>query len=192
MITSCVTTLRFNIFDSGRSQVVLNYGFVKQLHAFALCSYEPCKTNPAYISWKRRQMQDVRGYLNKLSDTTPIVPDQLFMTRRVEFGCTNPKPDCFATSLSDFPRDPTQAESLLLEFGITHDFSISPAQPSAAAICSVKHHHINISDRNKDALLLALADICKEISDAISEGGLVLVHSLVESKAYIVVCAYRT
>jgi dual specificity phosphatase 12 len=93
-------------------------------------------------------------------------------------------------SVSDFPRDPEQAESLLLEFGITHHVSISPAQPLSAAMSSVKHHHFSIPDCKKDALLLSLPDICKQISDAMDHGGLVLVHSHVESKAYIAVCAY--
>jgi len=154
-----------------RPQVLPNYGFVKQLHVFESCSYGPRRTTPAYISWKRRQTQDVRSYLNKISDTVPIIRDKLFMT-------------------SDFPRDPTQAESLLLEFGITHQFSIAPAQPLSTAISSVKQYHFSISERKKDALLLSLSDICKQISDAIDHGGLVLVHSQVESKACIAVCAY--
>lgn len=60
-----------------------NYGFIKQLDAFASCDYEPCPTNEAYIAWKKRQEQDVTGFLNTLFDTTPIILNQLHLSRYV-------------------------------------------------------------------------------------------------------------
>ena len=93
---------------------------------------------------------------------------------------------------SDFPSDSRQAVSLLLDMGVTHLLSLSPAEISSAVVSPVvKHHHLNISNQAQEALLLALPDACKFISDAINADGQVLVHCLVESRACTVVSAYR-
>ena len=93
---------------------------------------------------------------------------------------------------SDFPSDCRQAVSLLLDMGVTHLLSLSPAEISSAVVSPVvKHHHLNISNQAPEALLLALPDACKFISDAINADGQVLVHCLVESRACTVVSAYR-
>jgi len=62
-----------------RPQIHPNYGFMKQLQAFATCDYDPSPTNCAYRAWKRRRMQDVTHFLNAMSDTTAIIPDKLYM-----------------------------------------------------------------------------------------------------------------
>ncbi|KAG6868111.1 hypothetical protein C0993_007489 [Termitomyces sp. T159_Od127] len=92
----------------------------------------------------------------------------------------------------EFPEDVCQAESLILDAGITHVLSISPTKiPSAALTCLQKHQHIDLTDQ-KDALLLALPNACRFIKEAIESGGQVLVHSLVETTACIVVCAFSS
>jgi len=154
-----------------RPQVHPNYGFVKQLQAFAECNYEPSSTNEAYCEWKRHQEHDVTNFINKMLDTTPILPDQLFLS-------------------SDFPEDPEQAELLLLDLGITHLLSLPPAQSSSSVLTSVKHNHLNIPSYSQEALLLALPDACKYIHNALEDGGQILVHCLAESRACTVVCAY--
>jgi len=154
-----------------RPRVHPNYGFTKQLQAFAKCNYEPSTTNEAYREWKRKQERDVTNFINKILDTTPILPDQLFLS-------------------SDFPEDPEQAESLLLDLGMTHLLSLSPVRISSAVLTSVKHHHINIPSYSQEALLLALSDACKYIHTAIEGRGRILVHCLAESRACTVVCAY--
>jgi len=155
-----------------RPRVHPNYGFLKQLDAFAECAYEPSPTNPAYISWKRKQKQNVTGFLNQIADTTPVIPGQLFLS-------------------SDFPDDPQQAEFLLIDLGITHVLSISPAQISSAALTSIKkHHQINIHNYSPDELLVELPGACNFIREALDAGGQVLVHCRVESRACIVVCAH--
>lgn len=94
-------------------------------------------------------------------------------------------------SYSEFPAEVDQAESLLLDLGITHLLSLSPAQLSSAVLpSSTKHFHINVSDHEQTSLLLALPSACKFIQDAISKGGQVLVHCLTESRACVVVCAF--
>ncbi|KIM38743.1 hypothetical protein M413DRAFT_51531, partial [Hebeloma cylindrosporum] len=35
-----------------RPQIHPNYGFIKQLDAFAKCDYEPCPSHPTYRSWR--------------------------------------------------------------------------------------------------------------------------------------------
>ncbi|GAW00049.1 dual specificity [Lentinula edodes] len=85
-----------------------NYGFLKQLDAFGQCGYNPSAEHPAYISWKRRQEQDVTVFLNQMIDTIPVIRQQLYLC-------------------SEFPDDVEQTQSLLFEFGITHLLSISPS-----------------------------------------------------------------
>ncbi|TFK33194.1 protein-tyrosine phosphatase-like protein [Crucibulum laeve] len=154
-----------------RPQVHPNYGFIKQLSTFAKCDYQPCLSHPAYRSWKRIQKQDVTNFLNKIVDTVSIIPDKLLLT-------------------SDFPNDAAQAESLLLDLGITHLLSLSPAEiSSAVAASSTNHRHINIDDKTRESLLLALPKACKFIREAVDSGGLVLVHCLIESRACTVIGA---
>ncbi|GLB34384.1 putative dual specificity phosphatase, catalytic domain [Lyophyllum shimeji] len=155
-----------------RAQVHPNYGFIKQLETFAGCKYEPSCANPVYCKWKRQQERDVTQFLNHLVDTTVIIPNELLLS-------------------SEFPDDPWQAESLILDSGVTHVLSISPAEIPPATLSSLKqHHHMEIPDQRKDALLVALPGACRSVQDAIKSGGQVLVHSSVESTACIVVCAF--
>ncbi|KAK7015901.1 hypothetical protein VNI00_019009 [Paramarasmius palmivorus] len=152
-----------------RPCVLPNYGFLKQLDVFAECGYHPSNESPAYISWKRKQQQHVTQFLNQMVDTTPIIPEQLFLS-------------------SEFPDDPRQAQSLIQELGITHVLSISPCElPRLPA--SVKRYNIKLTSQ-QDSLLLAIPEACNFIRDAVVRQGLVLVHSLAESKAAIVVCSY--
>ncbi|KAG6888515.1 hypothetical protein C0995_007758 [Termitomyces sp. Mi166 len=154
-----------------RPKIHPNYGFIKQLEAFAECQYNPCPTNSAYCHWKRQQKRNVTQFLNQMADTTIILPDKLLLS-------------------SEFPEDVCQAESLILDAGITHLLSISPTIiPSAALTNLRKHQHINLTDQ-KSGLLLALPGLCLFIKEAIESGGQVLVHSLVETTACIAVCAF--
>lgn len=97
-----------------------------------------------------------------------------------------------STGNSDFPEDVEQAESLLLDLGITHILSVSPTHVSSTSLpLPITLHHINVSDNRRDELLVSLPGACLVIQEAIKSGGQVLVHSLVETRACIVVCAYR-
>ncbi|KAG6823006.1 hypothetical protein H0H92_011749, partial [Tricholoma furcatifolium] len=155
-----------------RPEIHPNYGFIKQLEVFAECQYLPSPTNDAYCRWKRQKTRNVTQFLNQMVDTTTILPNQLHVS-------------------SDFPEDVCQAKSFILDSGITHVLSISPAQIASSALTYLeKHQHIDIPMLRKHALLLALPDACRFIEDAISAGGEVLVHSQVETTACIVVCAF--
>ncbi|KAF5369718.1 hypothetical protein D9615_010155 [Tricholomella constricta] len=155
-----------------RPQVHPNYGFIKQLETFADCQYNPSPANPVYCKWKRQQKRNVTQFLNQMIDTTPIIPNELLLS-------------------SEFPDDSWQAESLILDSGITHLLSVSPAKiPHSASALLRKHRHVKIPEHRKDGLLLALPDVCDFIQDAIESGGQVLVHSSSESTACIVVCAF--
>ncbi|KAG6908359.1 hypothetical protein DXG01_005177 [Tephrocybe rancida] len=155
-----------------RPEVHPNYGFITQLETFAECQYLPSPTNPIYRRWKRQHERNVTQFLNQMIDTTTIIPNQLHLS-------------------SEFPENVCQAESLILDAGITHLLSISPEQiPYAALTCLHKHKHIELPPQRKGDLLLALPDACQFIQGAIEGGGQVLVHSLVETTACIVVCAF--
>lgn len=153
-----------------RPQARPNYGFIKQLDIFEKCGYAPSSSHPQYRSWKRRHVQDINNYLNHIVDTVTIIPDKLLMT-------------------SEFPDDPEQAKSLLLEMGITHLLSISPAEYTPSPT-SVINHHVNVNSQSPEALLLVLPSICDYIRDSVQNGGLVLIHCRTESRACTAVCAY--
>jgi dual specificity phosphatase 12 len=71
----------YSTMTLGRPQVHPNYGFIKQLDTYAKCQFEPCKTNPVYRSWKKKQRQDVTSFLNQLVDTISIIPEKLLLNR---------------------------------------------------------------------------------------------------------------
>ena len=183
---------------AGRPQAQPNYGFIKQLDVFEKCGFEPSLSHPQYRSWKRRHVQDVNNYFSHLVDTVAIVPDKLLMTRfRVQliylfYFCI------YFVFFSDFPDDPKKAQSLLIEMGVTHLLSISPAEntttTSESSFTSVQvmnHHHFSINSQSPEALLLILPNICEYIRDSVKNNGLVLVHCQIESRACMAVCAYR-
>ncbi|KAI5983142.1 hypothetical protein EDD15DRAFT_1921630 [Pisolithus albus] len=155
-----------------RPQVHPNYGFRKQLQAFADCRFNPSCTNSEYIAWKRRQKREATKYLNLVTDTIPVIPDQLYIN-------------------SEFPSDLESAESLLLDLGTTHLLSISSAQlPKPNLPPTFEHCFIDIPNNAREALLLELPTACRFISDAIQSGKQVLIQCRVELRACIVACAY--
>ncbi|KAJ3787848.1 protein-tyrosine phosphatase-like protein [Lentinula aff. detonsa] len=156
---------------SRRPCVQPNYGFLKQLHAFAQCGHHPSAEHPAYISWKRRQEQDVTVFLNQMIDTIPVIRQQLYLS-------------------SELPDDVEQVQSLLFEFGITHLLSISPSATVPSLSTLVRHHHIPDSQQERDTILLVLPETCNFIRQAISDGGVVLVYSEMESKAVLASYGY--
>lgn len=62
------------LINSGRPIIHPNYGFIRQLQAFAQCDYKPSPENEAYLAWKRRSKRDVSNFINSLNDTIPISP----------------------------------------------------------------------------------------------------------------------
>lgn len=151
-----------------RPQVQPNYGFIKQLHAFSACAYEPSRTNPTYRAWKRRHRQDVNCFINSMSDTIAIIPDKLYLS-------------------SEFPTDPEQAACIVAYLGLAHLLTISPAHQPPSSL-GIKRRPVNVS--NKEGLLLALPETCSYIHTALEGGEPVLVHCQLESSAAVVVCAY--
>lgn len=155
-----------------RSQIHPNYGFIKQLKAFEDSGYHPSPTSGPYVSWKRRQAQDVTSYLNAVHDTISIIPDKLYIS-------------------SEFPDDATQAQSLLMDMGMTHVLTTYPGEiPPRLIPSNVQHHHLDVSEARPESLLLSLPNACSFIRDAIAAGGQVLVYSSAEWKAAVIVCAY--
>ncbi|KAI6042215.1 hypothetical protein EDC04DRAFT_2564521 [Pisolithus marmoratus] len=155
-----------------RPQVHPNYGFRKQLQVFADCRFNPSCTNAEYIAWKRRQKREATKYLNLVTDTIPVIPDQLYIN-------------------SEFPSDPDCAESLLLDLGATHLLSISSAQlPKPNLPPTFEHCFIDIPNNAREALLLELPTACRFISEAVQSGNQVLIQCRVELRACIVACAY--
>ncbi|KAJ4488368.1 protein-tyrosine phosphatase-like protein [Lentinula aciculospora] len=165
------STQALELIRTRRPCVQPNYGFLKQLNAFAQCGYHPSAEHPAYISWKRRQEQDVTTFLNQMIDTVSVIRHQLYLS-------------------SEFPDDVEQAQSLLFEFGITHLLSISPSTTIPSFSSLVRHHHISDSQQERDTILLALPELCNFIKQAISDGGVVLVYSEMESKAVLASYGY--
>ncbi|KAJ8093301.1 hypothetical protein PM082_020787 [Marasmius tenuissimus] len=162
-------TAALKIIQTRRPRVMPNYGFLKQLDVFAECGYQPSSENPSYLCWKRIQEQHVTRFLQQMIDTTPIIPDKLLLS-------------------SEFPDDVKQADSLIKELGITHILTISPCElPRLPS--SIKRHDLK-SSHQKESLLMFMSEACTFIQEAMAGNGIVLVHSLVECKAAIVVCGY--
>ena len=129
-------------------------------------------------------------------DTTEIIHDHLFLSRSVHLlhlpFLAPPDPPPPFQHNSDFPEDPSQAEALLLDLGITHLLDLSPSSVSAATTLPSPptiHHHIDLPEQ-QDALLAVLHNACKFVHEAVERNGRVLVHCLMESRASTVVCAY--
>ncbi|KAF9070421.1 protein-tyrosine phosphatase-like protein [Rhodocollybia butyracea] len=149
-----------------RSCIQPNYGFKLQLDAFAQCNYHPSADNPAYISWKRRQEQDVTFFLNQMIDTTSVIRNQF-----------------------DFPNEIESAESLIVELGITHLLSIAPST-AIPNVPHVQHHHISDAQQDHGVLLLAIPETNNYIKEALATNGVVLVFSSLESKAVLAAYGY--
>lgn len=77
---------------------------------------------------------------------------------------------------------------MLYEFNITHFLSLGPVEVTSVPVI---HHRIDIPPDAPDELLFALPDACTFIRDALANGGKVLVHSLLETRACTVVAAHR-
>ncbi|KAJ7215315.1 protein-tyrosine phosphatase-like protein [Mycena haematopus] len=152
-----------------RPQVQPNYGFLRQLDTFVECGYAPTATHPIYISWKKKHKQDVTHFLNHILDCVAIIPDTLILC-------------------SEFPSEPDQAELLLLDLGVTHFLSVTPAEVTFTP--GVLHRHIDIPPDTPDELLVTLPNVCDFIHNAVAGGGKVLVYSLLEARACTVVGAY--
>lgn len=83
MMSGFVVHLR----STGRLSIHPNYGFIKQLEAFAECQYNPCPSSSVYCRWKRHQKRNVTQFLNQMVDTSIILPDKLLLSRSVVY-CT--------------------------------------------------------------------------------------------------------
>ncbi|TFK23533.1 phosphatases II [Coprinopsis marcescibilis] len=155
-----------------RPQVHPNYGFIKQLESFEKCKYGPTPVHPAYRSWKRKHVQDVTCYLNRLEDIAAIVPDRLML-------------------MSEFPEDRQQGHSLLMNIGITHLVTLSPVDMSCVPCEYGKTtHHVEVSEQDPDSVLDFLPDAVGFMARAIAQDGRVLIFSENEPRACIAACAY--
>ena len=175
----------------GRPQIHPNYGFLRQLYTFAACNYDPTPRDPAYRTWKRRQAQDVNHFLNIMSDTTTVIPDQLMMSRSVMILFVWSRP--YRMSISEFTEDLEEAQWLL------HDMKISHVVSACSSVMHIAKEleslttcrYFDIPDNDTDALMVALRRICDFLHNAIRNGGRVLVYCSSESRASTIVCAYR-
>lgn len=158
-----------------RPQVHPNYGFIKQLDAFARCAFEPHHRHPAYRSWKRFSMQDVTHYLNRMEDIATILPDKLLVA-------------------SDIPEDTQQSSSMMGTLGVTHLITLSPATsyiPPDAVYGD--RLHIDVPQHDPDSIMHLLPQILEFISRALStpdSPNLVLIYSENEPRACLIAAAY--
>lgn len=127
-----------------------------------------------------------------MSDTTTVIPDQLMMSRFVTI--LHFQTVVFTTlSNSDFTEDPEEAQWILHDMAISHVVSASSSvlQISKELESFVTCRYFDIPDDNMDALMVALRRICDFLHAAIRNGGRVLVYCSSESRASVIVCAYR-
>ena len=95
--------------------------------------------------------------------------------------------------ISDFTEDLELAQWVLHDMGITHVVSACSSllhiakELESFATC----RYFDIPDENMDALMVALRRICDFLHTTIRNGGRVLVYCSSESRASVIVCAYR-
>jgi len=95
--------------------------------------------------------------------------------------------------ISDFTEDLELAQWLLHDMGVTHVVSACSSllhiakELESFATC----RYFDIPDENMDALMVALRRICDFLHTTIRDGGRVLVYCSSESRASVIVCAYR-
>jgi len=95
--------------------------------------------------------------------------------------------------ISEFTEDLEQAQWLLHDMGISHVVSACSSllhigkELEAFATC----RYFDIPDNNMDSLMVALRRICDFLHTTIRNGGRVLVYCSSESRASVIVCAYR-
>lgn len=96
-------------------------------------------------------------------------------------------------SNSDFTEDLEEAQWLLHDMGISHVVSASSSgmQTAKELESFVTCRYFDIPDDNMDALMVVLRRICDFLHTAIRNGGRVLVYCSAESRASVIVSAYR-
>jgi len=95
-------------------------------------------------------------------------------------------------SNSDFTGDLEEAQWLLHDMGVSHVVSASSSVLQTAKEKFPSHRYFDIpDDNNMDALMVVLRRICDFLHTAIRNGGRVLVYCSSESRASVIVCAYR-
>jgi len=96
-------------------------------------------------------------------------------------------------SNSDFTEDLEEAQWLLHDMGISHVVSASSSglQTAKELESFVTCRYFDIPDDNMDALMVVLRRICDFLHTAIRNGGRVLVYCSSESRASVIVSAYR-
>ncbi|KAF9035889.1 protein-tyrosine phosphatase-like protein [Panaeolus papilionaceus] len=146
-----------------------NYGFIRQLHVFEDCAYRPSQYHARYLSWKRRHKQDVKTYINFLEDTFPLVHDKVLLT-------------------SDYPEDTAQAQSYVLDLGITKIISIVPAElPLGQPFTQHERFHMANSSSSH---LGTLDAVCRSVHEVIDKGGQALLYCANESELCVAACAF--
>ncbi|PPQ65736.1 hypothetical protein CVT24_011769, partial [Panaeolus cyanescens] len=145
-----------------------NYGFIRQLHVFADCGYQPSQSHPRYLSWKRKHKQDVKTYINFLEDTFPLVHDKVLLT-------------------SEYPKDKVQAQSYILDLGITKVVSIEPAECLPSPFSQLESFRMGDSSTSAFSSLDA---ICRSMQTVNDKGGQVLLYCENEMKLCVVACAF--
>jgi len=104
-----------------------------------------------------------------------------------------PRPSQRYPLCSDFTKDPEQAQWLLHDLGISHVVSACSSLLHIAKELEsyTTCRYFDIPDDNMDALMVALRRICDFLHTTIRNGGRVLVYCSSESRASVIVCAYR-
>jgi dual specificity phosphatase 12 len=143
-----------------------NYGFLRQLHAFAACGYAP-SAQPELVTLRSRARRDVRVFLAALGDVVPLDGARVHVA-------------------SELPADAEMRQALLWELEATHVVCVGTEEEDVMdGVEGVEVVRVDVLSPEKLRRAAAWA------RDAVARKGQVLVFSEAEAKACAVAAAYR-
>lgn len=153
-----------------RPAVRPNYGFIRQLHAFAECEHAPSAVHPAYKAWRRRAAREVAPLLSALGDAASLARGAVVLGGAL-------------------PGDPELADAIVGELGATHVLSVVPGRKEPARLLCAQQR--SMRGETSDGLIAELPGAVRWMCAAGEGGGVVYVASAQESTACVIAGAYR-
>jgi len=163
---------------------------LKQLQFFEDCDYRPAIGDSVYNKFKELQRALKEGEDDLFTTTNPLeleppirICDNVYVCE--EIPETAPDDPAFASITHLLLIAPTQATELPAStiLSPTSDGALNASKP----ITSLE---LPITDIRLESLLIHLRAACDFISNALKDGGTVLVHCLLETRTAQVLCAY--
>lgn len=130
----------------------------------------------------------MKTYINFLEDTFPLVHDKVLLTRYGRYLNFFLLSSLVNVLSSDYPEDTAQAQSYVLDLGITKIISIVPAElPLGQPFTQHERFHMANSSSSH---LGTLDAVCRSVHEVIDKGGQALLYCANESELCVAACAF--